>query len=825
MAIQIDLKEGEEPIKITRDLCTGCGVCEMICSLVHTGTVNPVLARLRILSTSDYKNYPIICRHCEPPKCLEVCPVPGALYIDSKTRVLFLNDEKCTHCHACVEACPFDAIFVGPNGEPLKCDLCGGDPQCVKYCYPRPANNFPHLPSVDQACLQHDRNKNRGVGINGKHSDERTKISGFGKVLRIDLTTGKISTEEIPIEVRYKYMGGLAVNDWLFWNHFLEVSPTIDPLSPENVMILGVGVLSGTAYPVAGKMRWTFKSPITGIFGDSSSGGRFVSSLKWAGYDHVIITGKASSPVYLWIDDDKVEIRDAKHIWGKDPSEAERLIRKELGDDTIQTAIIGQAGENGVLFGSVRVGHRIAGRCGSGTVLGSKNLKGIAVRGTKGTEIHDPQALFKAFDEQLKVLNEASSTKIFQKLGSTRAWEPYQGLGVLFYRNGQRNMVPEKEFEEMCPEFYLQKLGRNPIGCHGCAVSCTSVYEVKGDETPCAHLYKGEIATRGELGAMMSLGAMLGISDWAVFNHLWERCNFYAMDVFEISCTCGLLMELWQKGFINQKDIEEWMGEPISLNWGNYEVVEKIIKSVGLQTNKLGKMVGKGVYKLAKEIDKIKGVSVLRYALYGKGGSAHTEDIRNTPGWAVNFAVATRGADHLKGMGTLDKTAGPELAIKYFGTPDAFGLNTLFKGASSAIRENLNGLNNSLGICLFLAKEELQYPPERLATAVKAVTGIDFTARDLVLVGERSVNLEKAFNSRLGLRREDDILCERFMKEPQPDGMGWKAEDYLEELKSEQYEWHGWDKETSLQTRKKLEELGLEEVADVLAKEDALVEN
>jgi aldehyde:ferredoxin oxidoreductase len=588
-------------------------------------------------------------------------------------------------------------------------------------------------------------------------------------------------------------------------------------------MILGVGVLSGTGYPVAGKMRWTFKSPITGIFGDSSSGGRFASALKWAGYDHVVITGKASNPVYLWIDDDKVEIRDARHIWGKDSSEAEHLIKKELGDDIIQTAMIGQAGENGVLYGSIRIGHRTAARCGGGTVMGSKNLKGIAVRGTKGTKVHDPQALFKAFDEQLKVLNEVSATKIFQKLGSTRAWEPYQGLGLLFYRNGQRNMLPEKEFEEMCPEVYLEKFGRNPTGCYGCAVSCTSVYEVKGDETPCAHLYKGEIATRGELGAMMSLGSMLGISDWAVFNHLWQICNFYGMDVFEISCTCGLLMELLQRGIISKEDIEEWMDEPISLNWGNHEAVEKIMKSVGLQSNTLGKMVGKGVYKLAKEIEKIKEVSVLQYALYGKGGSAHTEDIRNTPGWAVNFAVATRGADHLKGFGTLDKSPGPELAIKYFGTPDAFGLSTLFKGAHSAIRENLNGLNNSLGICLFLAKEELNYPPERLAPVVKAVTGIDFTARDLVLIGERSVNLEKAFNSRLGLRREDDTLCERFMKEPQPDGMGCKAEDYLEELKSEQYEWHGWDRETSLQTRKKLEELGMQEVADVLSKEDALV--
>jgi aldehyde:ferredoxin oxidoreductase len=324
---------------------------------------------------------------------------------------------------------------------------------------------------------------------------------------------------------------------------------------------------------------------------------------------------------------------------------------------------------------------------------------------------------------------------------------------------------------------------------------------------------------------MMSLGAMFGISDWAVINNLWLRCNLYAMDVFEISCTIGLLMELWQRDIVKQNDIEQWMGESISLEWGNYEAVEKIMESVAFHSNELGKMVGKGVYNLAKEIEKIKGVPVLKYALYGKGGSAHTEEIRNTAAWAVNFAVATRGCDHLKGIGTLDKTSGPDIAIKYFGTPDAYGLNTLFKGASSAIRENLNGLNNSLGICLFMAQEELYYPPERFVPVIKAVTGMDFSPEELVLIGERSVNLEKAFNSRLGLRREDDILCERYMKEPQPDGMGWKAEDYLEKLKSEYYEWHGWDKNTSLQTRKKLKELDMEDVADILSKEDLLVEN
>lgn len=649
-------------------------------------------------------------------------------------------------------------------------------------------------------------------------------ISGFGKVLRVDLTSGKIAIEDVPMEVRRKYVGGSAVNDWLFWQHFLKVDPKIHPLSPENVMIAGPGVLTGTGFPLGAKIRWTFKSPVTGIFGDSSSGGRFASSLKWAGYDHVVVTGKAAKPVYIWINNEEVEIRSAELLWGQTPLECGRRIRKELRDQDIETAWIGQAGENQAHIASIRVSrNRMAARCGGGAVMGSKNLKGLVVRGTKGIRIHDPQALFKTFDETFEIIRRTARTKIFQAQGVTSVWEPYNILGVNSFHNGQRNVVPPGPYELIHPAVYQNKLGRNPLSCCDCAVGCSSAYEVKGDETLYAHRYRGEIGTRAEYGGQASFGSLCDIPDWAAVNHLWKMCNDYNMDAFEAGCCCGLLMELWERGVIHSADLREWMGAPLSLDWGNLDAVEEIIKAIGLQNTALGKMAGKGVYQLGKEIERIKGVPALKYALYGKGGAAHPEDIRNTPAWAINYAVSTRGCDHLKGLGTLDKIPDPKLSMKYFGTPDAAGLNTLLKGASSAICENVNGMYNLLGTCTFVCdRDQLAYSPEFFSRVVFAVTGLEFSPDELYLAGERSVNLEKAFNSRIGLRREDDRLCERWMREPQADGMRMKAEDYFEDLKSEQYAWHGWDTKSSLQKRTKLAQLDLQAVAEVLAREGAL---
>jgi aldehyde:ferredoxin oxidoreductase len=648
-----------------------------------------------------------------------------------------------------------------------------------------------------------------------------------GTILRIDLTTGTINQETIPVSVRRKYLGGGGINDWLLWEHFLGTDIHIDPLSPENVLIVGTGLLDGLGYGIGGKVKWTFKSPMTNLFGDTASGGRFGSTMKCAGYDHVVITGKSDKPVYIRIDDDDVKIMDASHLWGKDVVESDALIKEDYGDDNVDTALIGAGAENLVRYGCIMVcRHRCGGRAGGGAVLGSKNLKGIAVRGTKGFRVHDPMAMFNAKDEFIKALkNSQPLYNTFRKYGTTTLTAWYNMIGINALNNNQYCILTDEEAAALNHRFFTKNLAVSPLSCSGCIVGCSTTYKIKGTESPAAGRYKGEVWTRPEYGGMAGLGIMVGILDWPAVCHFWMKSDLYGLDVIELGASIAFLMELWQRGIITEQDVEAWMGEPLSLEWGNVEAVEKLIDAAARQNNDMGRLMDQGVYAAAKKIEKIKNVPVLQYALYGKGRAAFIEDVRNTPSWAINQAVASRGADHLKGIGTLDKINDPALSEYFFGRPDgADPHNTKLKGAGSAVCEDRSGLLNSLGLCTFTISNPLVYTADMFARAIHAATGLELSGDEVILAGKRAVNLEKAFNSRLGLKRKDDMLCDRWLKEPMPDGpgKGWKAEDYLEDLKSEYYEWHGWDRETSLQKRETLEGLGMEDVATVLLKEKAL---
>ncbi|MBI4295172.1 MAG: hypothetical protein HY669_03295 [Chloroflexi bacterium] len=661
-------------------------------------------------------------------------------------------------------------------------------------------------------------------------------MQGRGDILRIDLSTRSVSREPVSPELCHRFLGGEGLNSWLLWEHFLKVSPRIDPLSADNVLIAGVGPLGGTGYGAGTKMKWTFKSPITNMFGDSASGGFFPGHLRWAGYEHVVITGKAKQPVYIWIDNDSVEIRDASHLWGKNVDEADSLIKEELGDRDIETACIGRAGENLVVFSTITVSRsRAAGRTGGGCVMGSKNLKAIAVRGSAGVDVYDPEGFVEAIDTLHKALRQGSGLyaekeqgEVQKRFGTLVLPSAGQRMGIHPFRNAQSSQLPLAKMEKLHHQWYTQNLGQGPLSCSaGCINGCSGWYRVKGDESSAAGRY---VTTRGhkpENSPVINFGVQCDIPDLTVVGHCNEMCNRYSLDVKETGTICGFLMELWQRGVITEKDTTEWFGEPVSLEWGNYEAVEKIIDSIALQNNKLGLLIKDGVYKAAHRIEEMKGAPVLKYALYGKGGISTTTDFRHYISSALNFAVASRGGDHLKAMGTLDKVNRPDISMLYFGTPDAAKpFNITLKGASSVVQENRCAVINCLGLCvLVLAMDSALYPLEMFSKALLAATGVAMTPEELWAVGERTVNLEKAFNSRLGYRREDDTLCERWLKEPAPDGpgKGWKADDYLEQAKAEYYEHHGWDKQTSLQTDKKLKELGLNDVARVLKKEKALV--
>ncbi|MFC1864306.1 aldehyde ferredoxin oxidoreductase family protein [Chloroflexota bacterium] len=657
----------------------------------------------------------------------------------------------------------------------------------------------------------------------------KTKTYGRGQILRIDLTTESISVEPIPEDMARKYLGGEGINSLLLWEHFLKTDPRVDPTSRENVIIAGIGPLGATGYGAGTKMKWTFKSPLTGIFGDSASGGAFAANLRYAGYDHIVITGRAKDPVYIWVHDDDVQIRNATHLWGMDVPEANRRIKEELGYMDVETACIGQTGENLVGFADIQVsGHRAAGRAGGGCVFGSKNLKAIAARGTKGIAIHDAQRFLQAADVLITRVNGMRQRDAWKNCGSMSIYGWYNRHGLSPFRNSQRPSAPTETYEKVSAHWYLNNLAIGPLACSpGCISGCSGLYHIKGDESPAAKEYAGETGYRVELTGQIGFGGLCDIPDMAALSHLWKMCCTYGIDAIELSECCGFLMELWQRGIISEQDTAEWFGEPANLEWGNWRVVAKIIESIALQQNQLGTLFKHGLYKAAQRIEELKGVPVLPYAVYGKGGVPMVSEIRSDPSWGTAFAVASRGADHLKGaIATLERFARPDLSCREFGTPEAAEPFTpTLKGRDCARAENRCAVINSLGLCVFLVGlDTAALPFDLFAEALSASTGVTVSAHQILAAGERTANLEKAFNSRLGLSRKDDRLCQRWMEEPtdHPEAQGMTASHYLDLTLNEYYEACGWDKETSLQTRQKLEELDMLDIADVLAQERAL---
>lgn len=644
-------------------------------------------------------------------------------------------------------------------------------------------------------------------------------------ILKVDLSSEKISSQPVSAELRRKYLGGEGINARLLWEHFLKVDPKVDPLSPDNVLILGMGPLGGTGFGAGSKMKFTYKSPAYNIYGDTSIGGSLGSQLLWAGYTHIVITGRAEHPVYLWINNNAVEIRDAGHLWGRNTHETEEMIREELADREVGIAHIGQAGENLVRVASIMSsGHRAGGRGGGGCVFGSKNLKAIVARGTKGMNIHSRDAFFEVMDDFLARMNkDREETDRMMKYGTLSYTRMLHGLGFdVFHRNAQGWQMPDEAVDKLSHDWYVDNIGVRAVACSpGCAFSCGGWYRLKGDESPAAKRHAGECSTKLEFGQLGPLGIACDVQDMPGVAHLAKMCDEYGMDTFEIGMGIALLMELWERGIITKADIAEWTGVALSLEWGNYQAMEQIIEGVALQKNRLGQILQGGLFQAAKRIGELRGVEVLKYAAYGKGGAAHEGHAKCWPSMSLACALAPIGAHHTKGLGLSRGES-----EMYFGKPDAGKMRgTTLKGAGHAVSEHLMAIFNSLGVCYFIVGRRLDLVPlELLARALWAITGIKLSPEELYTTGERVVNIQKAFNSRLGLRREDDTLCERWTNEPVVDGplKGRKASDYLESTKDEYYQWRDWDRETSLQTTRKLKELDLVDVAKVLREENAV---
>ncbi|MCX8204172.1 MAG: aldehyde ferredoxin oxidoreductase family protein [Candidatus Nezhaarchaeota archaeon] len=621
-----------------------------------------------------------------------------------------------------------------------------------------------------------------------------------GSILRIDLTSRRIVKQALPLEWGARFIGGSGVNDWILWN---EVGPEVDPLGPDNELIFGVGPLAGTILPLGCKVRVTTRSPLTGIFGDSGAGGFWASELKFAGYDHLVIRGRSPKPVYVFIDDEEVEVRDASHLWGCDVYEAEERLKKELGKD-VRVACIGPAGENLVKFAAILFDkYRAAAKTGVGCVMGSKRLKAIVVRGSKKIEVADPKTVSEIAQELRQSLT-TPGVQGWAKYGTTNLCIFYNQIGCHSVRNYQDVVAPKiSEF----PDTFIEKYATGKVSCsYGCVVACTHPWRIEEGR------YAGEEGGKVDYIVICSLGIHLGIYEVDSILHLQNLVNKLGLDATETGTLIGLLMELQQRGLLPRE-----IGEGLLYEWGDPMTVEETVWKIAFRKG-AGDVFAEGTVYTARRLNAEK------YICHSKG-LTEVEDVRGFPHWALAYAISTRGADHLKAHCQIDKQQRTDTSLRLFGAPDVgYPVSTSLKARSVKYHEDFNAVINSLGVCHFPALSLMLKRPERAlymedyAKIFSAVTGIKMTPGEIAKCGERIVCLEKSFNARLGVSRKDDTLHGKWMYEPCPSGLGkgMKCEDYLEKLLDEYYAERGFDVKTGLPTVRKLRQLGLDEVAQEL---------
>ncbi len=596
-----------------------------------------------------------------------------------------------------------------------------------------------------------------------------------GKILRVNLTSGDVKVEAINEEWTKKYIGGRGYGTRVMLE---EIDPKVDPLSKENKVIIATGPLDGTLAPSSGRVMVITKGALNGAIACSNSGGHFGPALKQTGYDMIILEGKAKEPVYLWINKGKVEIRSAKNLWGKLIDETDKLMREETHPEA-ETMAIGPAGEKLSLISNVMFnGHRAAGRTGVGAVVGSKNLKGIAVRGNLGTNVADPEKFMEAVYETRDILNkDAFSGGGAALYGTAMLVNVINGVGGFPTRNAHDAYFPEAE--KISGETLRDKnLVRNE-GCAECPIGCGRVTEIKEGK------YKGEHGGGPEYESIWAFGAMCGISDLNAVIMANYLCDRYGLDTISAGSTVACAMDLYESGFMPKEDA------PFTLNFGSSDALVESIKLMGEQKGKLGKLLAQGSYRLAEHY----GHPEL--SMSAKKQEFPAYDPRAIKGIGLEYATSNRGACHVRGYTIAAEVLGNADRLKYEGKAE---LAKTFQDLTAAL--------DSTGICLFTT---FGLVGKNIAALYSTATGNECDEKEFMKIGERIWNLEKLFNLKAGFTRKDDTLPPRITKEPIKTGPSKGEIEKLDQMLDNYYKVRGWD-EKSIPTKEKLEELGLSQL-------------
>jgi len=622
----------------------------------------------------------------------------------------------------------------------------------------------------------------------------------MGKTLRVDLTQDKIEEISFSTETLRNFIGGRGLAAKIL---FEEVPKGIDPLNPENVVVFMTGPYTGVAGPCSARYEVASLSAHTGFFGGANSGGFFGPTLKHSGYDGVIIKGKASDPVYLYIDNGKAELRSAEKLWGLDSYEMEDQIKKELGDKRIKVAGIGPAGENQIPYSAIMNDKgRAAARGGSAAVLGSKNFKAIACRGSQKIEI--------AFKEKFRKI----SQDLIKKTKNEPIYQMHRifGTPVMILLTVMMGDTPAKNWtkpdmpgiENLSGRSMYKTILTKNTACAGCALSCNREVRVTGK-----YKLKENPAAGPEYETIAAFGTMCMIDDLKAISKANDICNREGLDTISAGSVVAYAMECYEKGLITKEDLG------FELKWGDADAMLKCL-DILIKKEKIGNLLSLGVKKASIEIE-----GSDKFTAHAKGLEMAMHDPRGSQTLGLHYATAPCGARHTSGYEAITVSLAP------VPMPDLdFGIGTNEKaldkfstyGKAKAVKtmQERAAMMDSMGMCLFLFVSP-STSPRYLPAILSLITGFKMNYRERFLkTGERIFNLLRAFNIKHGATPKDDTLSHRLLKQPLKEGATRGQAVNLKPMLKEYYKLRGWDPITGKPTKEKLEELGLQFVTEQL---------
>lgn len=612
--------------------------------------------------------------------------------------------------------------------------------------------------------------------------------------LEIDLADEAYDTMSLDEDILREYLGGAGLAAKLFLDRGLY---EVDPLEPENTLFVMTGPLAGTGFPGAGRFSVCAKSPLTNLWGEANCGGHFGAVLKFAGYDGIIINGKADDPMYIYINDDEIEFRDASHLWGKDVYEIEELIREDLDDKWLASEVrilsIGQAGENQVKYAAI-AGDKgdFAARCGLGAVMGAKNLKAIVVHGTKSVMIADPEGYKKANDSAMAHIGESDLSKAWRTHGTAIGMVAGTKHAGVSGKNWAKSDL--YAFAKPIRGFAITNYLTKNQSCHGCPIGCKRV--IKVDEGP----YETKEGPGPEFQTVLNFGLTLMNDNLEAVFKCNELCNKYGMDTVSCGSVLGFAMECFEKGLITLDDTDG-----VDLTWGNIDGAIEMIHKIGNRDG-FGDVLAEGVRTAAEKI----GGDAMDYAIHVKGMEMPMHDPRGFHGMGLSQAIPSRGSTHTDCIHFLIEenfAKFPELELH----GDYEAQVSEGKALMTLKSESLANICNASSMCLYVMGT-ISYTD--LVDAHRTITGWDFTGEELMESAERMVLLKRGLSCLMGQTSADEVMPKRIMT-PLEEGATKGSVPNMELMLKEYYELRGID-ENGVPTKEKLEALNMSDLAEEL---------